>query len=86
VGSGFTDLWIAHGFCRAEIPEADDSGGPGSRPLAASTAGEEVIRHFERYVGGNAVVVRKFFLHISPDEHKKRFLERLENSTKDWKV
>jgi PPK2 family polyphosphate:nucleotide phosphotransferase len=43
------------------------------------------IRHFERYLTRNGVVVRKFFLHISKTEQKKRFLERLENPKKRWK-
>ncbi len=43
------------------------------------------IRHFERYLTRNGVVVRKFFLHISKKEQKKRFLERLDNPKKHWK-
>jgi len=43
------------------------------------------IRHFERYLTRNGVVIRKFFLHISKKEQKKRFLERLENPKKHWK-
>ena len=45
----------------------------------------EDIRHIERYLGHNGVVVRKFFLHVSEDEQKRRFLERLENPDKNWK-
>src|SRR5260221_2845553 len=44
------------------------------------------IRHFEHYLSRNGVVIRKFFLHVSADEQKKRFLERLDNSAKNWKV
>jgi polyphosphate kinase 2 (PPK2 family) len=33
----------------------------------------------------NGVVIRKFFLHVSKEEQKKRFLERLEDSKKNWK-
>jgi polyphosphate kinase 2 (PPK2 family) len=44
------------------------------------------IRHFERYLTRNGVIIRKFFLHISADEQKNRFLERLDNSAKNWKV
>ena len=44
------------------------------------------IRHFEHYLTRNGVVIRKFFLHVSADEQKKRFLERLDNSAKNWKV
>ena len=43
------------------------------------------IRAFERYLTRNGVVVRKFFLHVSKGEQKKRFLERLENPEKNWK-
>ena len=34
------------------------------------------IRAFERYLGRNGVVVRKFFLHVSKDEQRRRFLAR----------
>jgi len=43
------------------------------------------IRHFERYLGRNGIVVLKFFLHVSKKEQKKRLLERLENPQKYWK-
>jgi len=43
------------------------------------------IRRFERYLTRNGVAVRKFFLHVSRKEQKKRFLERLENPDKNWK-
>jgi PPK2 family polyphosphate:nucleotide phosphotransferase len=43
------------------------------------------IRSFERYLSRNGVVIRKFFLHVSKKEQKKRFLERLENPEKNWK-
>ncbi len=43
------------------------------------------IRSFERYLTRNGVVIRKFFLHVSKPEQKKRFLERLENPEKNWK-
>jgi PPK2 family polyphosphate:nucleotide phosphotransferase len=45
----------------------------------------EDIRNVERYLGRNGVVIRKFFLHLSAEEQKKRFLARLDNSTKNWK-
>jgi PPK2 family polyphosphate:nucleotide phosphotransferase len=45
----------------------------------------EDIRNFEHYLARNGVVIRKFFLHVSADEQKKRFLERLDNSAKNWK-
>jgi len=43
------------------------------------------IRSFERYLVRNGIVVRKFFLHVSKKEQKKRFLERVENPAKNWK-
>ena len=43
------------------------------------------IRSFERYLTRNGVLIRKFFLHVSKKEQKKRFLERLENPEKNWK-
>jgi PPK2 family polyphosphate:nucleotide phosphotransferase len=45
----------------------------------------EDIRHFERYLTRNGVIVRKFFLHVSKGEQKERFVERLENPEKHWK-
>jgi len=43
------------------------------------------IRAFERYLARNGVVVRKFFLHVSKKEQKRRFLERIEKPEKNWK-
>ena len=43
------------------------------------------IRHFEHYLTRNGVVIRKFFLHVSREEQKKRFLERIDNPAKNWK-
>jgi PPK2 family polyphosphate:nucleotide phosphotransferase len=43
------------------------------------------IRNYEKYLSHNGIVVRKFFLHVSKKEQKKRFLERLENPEKNWK-
>jgi len=45
----------------------------------------EDIRHFERYLGRNGIVVRKFFLHVSRAEQKRRFMERLDDPAKNWK-
>jgi PPK2 family polyphosphate:nucleotide phosphotransferase len=43
------------------------------------------IRSFERYLTRNGVAIRKFFLHVSQREQKRRFLERLEAPEKNWK-
>jgi PPK2 family polyphosphate:nucleotide phosphotransferase len=45
----------------------------------------EDIRHIERYLSRNGVAIRKFFLHVSEQEQKKRFLERVDNPDKNWK-
>jgi PPK2 family polyphosphate:nucleotide phosphotransferase len=45
----------------------------------------EDIRNFEQYLSRNGIVVRKFFLHVSKKEQKKRFLERIDNPAKNWK-
>jgi polyphosphate kinase 2 (PPK2 family) len=36
------------------------------------------IRHFEKYLVRNGIIVRKFFLNLSKKEQKRRFLERLD--------
>ncbi len=43
------------------------------------------IRSFERHLARNGTIVRKFFLHVSREEQKKRFLERLDLPEKNWK-
>lgn len=45
----------------------------------------EDINNFERYLTRNGVVVRKFFLHVSKEEQKRRFLSRLDEPEKNWK-
>jgi PPK2 family polyphosphate:nucleotide phosphotransferase len=45
----------------------------------------EDIRNFESYLSRNGVLVRKFFLHVSKKEQKKRFLERIDDPAKNWK-
>jgi PPK2 family polyphosphate:nucleotide phosphotransferase len=45
----------------------------------------ENINAFEKFLTRNGTVIRKFFLYISKDEQKKRFLARLEDSKKNWK-
>jgi PPK2 family polyphosphate:nucleotide phosphotransferase len=45
----------------------------------------EDIRCFERHMARNGTVIRKFFLHLSKKEQKRRFLARLEEPTKNWK-
>jgi PPK2 family polyphosphate:nucleotide phosphotransferase len=45
----------------------------------------EDINNYERYLLRQGVLVRKFFLYVSKDEQRKRFLERIEKPEKHWK-
>jgi PPK2 family polyphosphate:nucleotide phosphotransferase len=45
----------------------------------------EDISAFERYLARNGTVILKFFLNISKEEQRKRFLDRLEQPAKNWK-
>ena len=45
----------------------------------------EDIANIERYLARNGTVIRKFFLHVSKAEQKKRFLARLDEPEKHWK-
>jgi PPK2 family polyphosphate:nucleotide phosphotransferase len=43
------------------------------------------IRRYEKNLTDNGMVILKFFLHVSKKEQKKRFLERIEDTSKNWK-
>jgi PPK2 family polyphosphate:nucleotide phosphotransferase len=43
------------------------------------------IARFEDYLTRQGTVILKFFLHVSRQEQKKRFMERLDNPEKNWK-
>jgi PPK2 family polyphosphate:nucleotide phosphotransferase len=43
------------------------------------------IRSFERHLARNGVLMLKFFLHVSKEEQRRRFLDRLEEPAKRWK-
>ena len=45
----------------------------------------ESIVDFEKHLSRNGVEIIKIFLHISKDEQKKRFLDRLTEDDKNWK-
>ena len=45
----------------------------------------EDIRNFEQYLTRNGVIVRKFFLHVSKKEQKRRFPDRIDHPQKNWK-
>jgi PPK2 family polyphosphate:nucleotide phosphotransferase len=43
------------------------------------------IREFEKHLHRNGTVIIKFFLHVSREEQKQRFLKRVEDPKKNWK-
>jgi PPK2 family polyphosphate:nucleotide phosphotransferase len=45
----------------------------------------EDINAHEKYLTRNGVIIRKFFLHVSKAEQKRRFLSRLDEPAKNWK-
>ncbi|SEN43862.1 polyphosphate:nucleotide phosphotransferase, PPK2 family [Mucilaginibacter gossypiicola] len=45
----------------------------------------ESIRNFEKHIHSNGTIVIKFFLNVSKQEQKKRFLKRIDNAAKNWK-
>jgi len=45
----------------------------------------EDISAFERYLSRNGTIILKFFLNISREEQRQRFLDRLEEPSKNWK-
>ena len=60
--------------------------------LPVSTRGDHIwqqrfedINNFEKYLTNNGIVVMKFFLNVSKEEQKNRFLERIDRPEKNWK-
>jgi PPK2 family polyphosphate:nucleotide phosphotransferase len=60
--------------------------------LPAAVLGKDIwknrfkdIRAFERHLARNGVLIVKFFLHVSKEEQRRRFLERLDDPAKRWK-
>ncbi len=45
----------------------------------------EDIAAYERYLARNGIAIVKFFLHVSREEQKNRFMERLDEPEKNWK-
>jgi len=43
------------------------------------------INNYERYLADNGIIILKFFLNVSKEEQKRRFLERVEEPDKNWK-
>jgi PPK2 family polyphosphate:nucleotide phosphotransferase len=45
----------------------------------------ESIRNFEKHISDNGTVIIKIFLHVSKEEQKQRFLDRIDDPSKNWK-
>lgn len=45
----------------------------------------EQISNFENYLYENGTIILKFFLHVSKEEQKERFLARIDDQSKNWK-
>ena len=59
----------------------------GGTPGKAVWAGRyRSIVDFERHLAGNGTRIVKIFLHLSKDEQRKRFLERIDAPEKNWKI
>ena len=43
------------------------------------------IRNYEKYLNRNGTIVIKFFLNVSKEEQKERFIERIDDPDKNWK-
>jgi len=43
------------------------------------------INNFEKYLHDNGTAILKFFLHVSKEEQRKRFLARIDDASKNWK-
>jgi PPK2 family polyphosphate:nucleotide phosphotransferase len=43
------------------------------------------ITNLERHLHGNGTRIVKFYLHLSKEEQRKRFLERIDDPAKNWK-
>jgi PPK2 family polyphosphate:nucleotide phosphotransferase len=46
----------------------------------------EEINNFEKYLVDNGIIILKFFLNVSKEEQRQRFLERIEMPEKNWKL
>ncbi|MGE3842699.1 MAG: polyphosphate kinase 2 family protein [Vicinamibacterales bacterium] len=58
---------------------------PARKTRAIWTQRFDQINGFERHLVENGIVVLKFYLHVSADEQKRRFLERIDQPEKNWK-
>ena len=68
-----------------EILAAPADAAGARRASESGTSAIADITNFESYLSRQGVVIRKFFLHVSREEQKRRFLKRLEEPEKHWK-
>jgi PPK2 family polyphosphate:nucleotide phosphotransferase len=69
-------------------PEILRSEGPPVQPLDTKTIWQQryqSIVGFERHLSRNGTCIVKFYLHLSPEEQRKRFLARIDEPEKNWK-
>lgn len=65
---------------------------PAKQPLPKDCIKDDIwekryrqINNFERYLFENGIIPVKIFLHVSKNEQKNRILDRIEDSSKNWK-
>ena len=65
----------------------------GSQKLPPDLAGDKIwkgrfkdIRNIERYLARNGTIICKFFLHLSKEEQRQRFLRRIDDPNRNWKL
>ena len=70
----------------ARVHRGDAGQGENPGPAGNKKSGTSASRtsHVERYLARNGTVILKFFLNISREEQRKRFLERLDEPAKNW--
>ena len=81
-------LLLRRGAGGARASRAAAAAEAAARSSSPSRSGSERfddIAAFERYLARNGTLILKFFLHVSKEEQRKRFLERLDEPAKRWK-
>jgi PPK2 family polyphosphate:nucleotide phosphotransferase len=86
LGQGGKRMETEDSFAEFEAKlEARNSKPPSLPPPAFWQARLDDINTFERHLARNGTRVVKFFLHLSQEEQKKRFLTRIEDTARNWK-
>ena len=66
-------------FRAEEIPDAKEDGSLWAERYRS-------INHLEEHLARNGTRILKFFLHLSKEEQRKRFLDRIDTPDKNWKI